>query len=453
MDPEQQQHPADSSVIVNGKAETELNTTAESKPALVPPPFPEGGREAWTVAFGAWLAVLVSFGFLNAFGGVFQQYYTVNQLAGTSSSAISWIGSFQTFCIYFMGTLFGALFDRWGAKPLIVIGGVGFALSCMLQSISTHYWHFLLSQGLLGGIALSCLFTPAYTAAQHWFLKRRGFALGIVTSGSSVGGVIWPILANRLIHDVGFGWALRIMGFISLALCFVSAVLVKGRLPPRKGKQFFAFNLFMKSGYTIFWSVSSSCREQSILIYLTIASACSSLCGVFFFLIFFLPSYGALHGFDANMTFYSVSVLNAASLFGRIVPGFLADRWGRFNMMVATALASAILTFASIAARNEASVLIIGVLYGFTSGNVVSLQGACVPPFMDDPTKIGVAVGQLLSVSAFAGLTGPPIAGALITNHGFWAAQVFAGVMLLAGSILIFVARQSLSAPGKRWIV
>jgi len=304
----------------------------------------------------------------------------------------------------------------------------------MFQSISKHYWHFLLSQGILGGITLSCLFTPAFVAAQHWFLKRRGFALGVVTSGSSVGGVIWPIVANRLIQHVGFGWALRIMGFISLALCLVSAVLVKGRLPPRKGK-LFAFDLFLKPGYTTF------CVGMFFVVW-----------GLFF-LIFFLPSYGALHGFDANMTFYSVSVLNAASFFGRIVPGFLADRWGRFNMMVATALACSILTFASIAARNEASILVIGVLYGFTSGNVASLQGGCVPPFMDDPSKIGVAVGQLLSVSAFAGLTGPPIAGALITHHGFWAAQIFAGVMLAVGSILICVARQSISAPGKRWII
>ncbi|KAJ7715649.1 major facilitator superfamily domain-containing protein [Mycena maculata] len=407
-DPEQQQHPADSSASDErgspGKEETELNSTAETTAAPGPPPFLDSGREAWTVAFGAWLAILISFSFLNTFGGVlhseskavpltptsvFQQFYTVHQLAATSSSAISWIRSFQTFCICFMSTLFVALFDRWGAKPLIAIGGVAFALSCIFQSISTHYWHFLLSQGLLGGIALSCLFAPVYltglsrnylllantllsqilhptyTATQHWFLKHRGFALGIVASGSSVGGAV---LANRLIHDVAFGWALRIMGFITLALCLVSAVLVKGRLPPRKGKQFFAFDLFRKPGYTIF------CVGMFFVVW------------GFFFLIFFLPSYGALHGFDANMTFYSVSVLNAASLFGRFVPGFLADRWGRFNMMVATALASAILTFTSIAARNEASVLIIGVLYGFASGNVVSLQGACVPPFMDDPT-------------------------------------------------------------------
>ncbi|CAK5271710.1 unnamed protein product [Mycena citricolor] len=442
-DIEQQQQSSQATVTASDEKAGEVSVAKT-------PPFPEGGREAWTVAFGAWLAVLVSFGFLNTFGVAhsgshspltdllhlwlrFQSYYAVNQLSSMSSSGISWIGAFQTFSLYCMGTPFGALFDRWGAKLLIVIGGVTFTLSCMLQSISKHYWHFLLSQGLLGGIALSCVFSPAYTAAQHWFLRRRGFALGVVTSGSAVGGVIWPILTNKLILKVGFGWALRIMGFISLVLCLISAALVKGRLPPRKGSTLFAFELFAKPGYTIF------CIGMYFVVW-----------GLFF-LTFFLPSYGALHGFDSNMTFYSVSVMNAASLFGRIVPGFLSDRWGRFNMMVATALASSVLTLASIAARDEASILVIAVFYGFTSGNILSLQGACVAPFMDDPSKTGVAVGQLLSVSSLAGLTGPPIAGALIAKHGFEAAQLFAGLTLLVGTILIAIARQFLSAPGKRW--
>jgi hypothetical protein len=116
------------------------------------------------------------------------------------------------------------------------------------------------------------------------------------------------------------------MGFISLALCLASAVLVKARLPPRTGKQFFAFDLFMKPGYTTFWSV--------------IVSSVINMClfddsvGMFFvvwglfFLIFFLPSYGALHGFDANMTFYSVSVLNAASLVSSLIgSSYVSERF------------------------------------------------------------------------------------------------------------------------------
>ena len=106
---------------------------------------------------------------------------------------------------------------------------------------------------------------------NHWFFKRRGLALGVVTSGSSVGGVVWPIMIDHLIinvrhspvpnsvrlflqdFQVGFGWALRICGFIALVLTCVAAMVVRGRLPPRAGTEFFAFPLFRQPAYTIFW--------------------------------------------------------------------------------------------------------------------------------------------------------------------------------------------------------
>jgi hypothetical protein len=45
--------------------------------------------------------------------------------------------------------------------------------------------------------------THDFFSVNHWFFKRRGLALGIVTSGSSVGGVVWPIMINHLIIKVG----------------------------------------------------------------------------------------------------------------------------------------------------------------------------------------------------------------------------------------------------------
>ncbi|KAJ3846503.1 major facilitator superfamily domain-containing protein [Lentinula lateritia] len=407
-----------------------VDNTPESNPGqsilLTPPKFPDGGREAWAVVTGAWLAVFVSFGFLNAFGGertfsikIFQAYYKQNQLSHKSESDIAWIGAFQTFCIYFMGSVFGSIFDKFGAGPLIFIGGVGFSLSCMMQSICKEFWEFFLAQGLLQGLCLSALFSPSFASINHWFFKRRGLALGIVTSGSSVGGVIWPIAINRLIGEVGFGWALRTCGFIALALTTVAAFLVKGRLPKRTGSEFFAFSLFRLPAYASF------CIAMFFIVL-----------GIFF-LLFFLPSYGGANGFDANMIFYSVSVLNAASFFGRILPGMAADSWGRYNIMIITGLISALLVLVSIAARNTASILVVGALYGFTSGNVLSLQGACVPPLLDDPRKTGIGIGQMLSVSAFGALLGPPISGWLIAFNGFESAQIFSGVMLAFGSFML----------------
>jgi MFS family permease len=48
------------------------------------------------------------------------------------------------------------------------------------------------------GISGSVLYTPATAVVGHWFLKRRGTATGIVSTGVGLGGVIYPIMLNRL---------------------------------------------------------------------------------------------------------------------------------------------------------------------------------------------------------------------------------------------------------------
>ncbi|KAJ3769557.1 major facilitator superfamily domain-containing protein [Lentinula raphanica] len=427
-----------------------LDEVTDTVPPSNPSPsFPDGGKEAWAVVTGAWLAVFVSFGFLNAFGA----YYKQNQLSHKSESDIAWIGAFQTFCIYFMGSIFGSIFDKFGAGPLIFMGGLGFSVSCMMQSlwsIPCFFFDptdFLLTLHLAKNSGNSSwpkdyfkifeIFTNYSISINHWFFKRRGLALGIVTSGSSVGGVIWPIAINRLIGEVGFGWALRTCGFMSFVLTSIAALLVKGRLPRRMGSEFFAFGLFRSAAYSTF------CIAMFFIVL-----------GIFF-LLFFLSSYGAVNGFSSNMIFYSVSILNAASFFGRILPGMAADSWGRYNIMIITGLLSAMLVFVSIAARNTGSILVVGALYGFTSGNVLSLQGACVPPLLDDPRKIGIGIGQMLSVSAFGALLGPPISGWLIAFNGFKSAQIFSGVMLAFGSFMLFITRSLLTRKDSvsGWVV
>jgi len=76
-------------------------------------------------------------------------------------------------------------------------------------------------------------FTPAIAVAGHWFHKRRPFAIGVMASGSSVGGAIYPIVLQRLIPKVGFPWAVRVMAFITMGCLAVSCVSIKTRLTPK----------------------------------------------------------------------------------------------------------------------------------------------------------------------------------------------------------------------------
>ena len=66
---------------------------------------------------------------------------------------------------------------------------------------------------------------------RGWFDKRRGAAFGIASTGSSLGGVIFPIMLNHLVKEVGFPWAMRISAFLILFLLIIANLTVRSRLP------------------------------------------------------------------------------------------------------------------------------------------------------------------------------------------------------------------------------
>lgn len=101
-----------------------------------------------------------------------------------------------------------------------------------MTSISSEYYQFILAQGICNPLGASLIFYPALSCTATWFDKRRALAFGIVSSGSSVGGVIFPTMLSRLLPRIGFGWSLRIPGFIVLALLVVANLTVRSRVAP-----------------------------------------------------------------------------------------------------------------------------------------------------------------------------------------------------------------------------
>jgi MFS family permease len=77
----------------------------------------------------------------------------------------------------------------------------------------------------------------AVTVISGWFLKHRALALGIAVAGSSIGGIVMPIMVEQLIKKAGFGWAMRGVAFLILFLLVIGNFTLKARLPPNR-KQF-----------------------------------------------------------------------------------------------------------------------------------------------------------------------------------------------------------------------
>jgi MFS family permease len=97
----------------------------------------------------------------------------------------------------------------------------------MMISISKQYYQLFLTQGLLLGVGISFVILPAFSVIPRYFVQHRGLAMGLTVSGSSMGGVIWPIALKNLFAEVGFGWGVRIGAFIMLPLLTVACFTVK----------------------------------------------------------------------------------------------------------------------------------------------------------------------------------------------------------------------------------
>ncbi|KAJ9142972.1 Riboflavin transporter MCH5 [Pleurostoma richardsiae] len=383
--------------------------------------FPDGGAQAWLAILGGTASMFCTMGFLNAFG-IFQDYYSQNQLKSYSQSTIAWLGSVQIFFEFACGIVSGPLFDRYGTIAFIP-ASVTYVVSIMLTSLCREFWQFFLAQTLLGGISIGFIFTPGVAIVGHYFQKKRAFAMGVVVSGSSIGGLVFPIVLNRLLYNnhLSFGWSVRICGFIIMVGLAFAALVLKPRFPPQKRN-------FDKS------------ILRSQLYILTVIGVWLINWGMYV-PFFYLPSYAIKQGMSPSLAPYMVAILNGASLFGRILTGMVADEFGRYDVLAAVAVFSSVLLFCWQAISSNAGIIVFSVVAGFFMGALVSLYPSCIVQIIPDPKNSGVVLGISSTIWAFACLTGTPVAGAILSAHSFAQVGDFAGAVVLAGGAIVAAAR------------
>jgi Major Facilitator Superfamily len=223
----------------------DLSTIPESEPVLPP----DGGLQAWTQVLMGHLVMINSWGYLTSFG-IFQSYYTT--YLGATPSAISWIGSVQIFLVYLIGTFSGSALDAGYFHTVLACGSFLQVLAVFMTSISTQYWHLFLAQGICKGLGDGLVFCPTISLVATYFSKNRVVAMACAASGGATGGIIFPVIAQQLLAEIGFAWTVRIMAFV---ICFNSAVVLSiahVRLPPRRTGPLVEWSAFKELPYTLF---------------------------------------------------------------------------------------------------------------------------------------------------------------------------------------------------------
>jgi MFS family permease len=301
-----------------------------------------------------------------------------------------------------------------------------------------EYWHFLLSFGLLAGLGSSLLFTPSIAAIGHFFSVRRGFATGIASTGGSAGGIVYPLMLQQLFAEVGWGWAIRILGFLALAMTAISNVLIRSRLPPLE-------NASAHPNAKIFKNVAFAWTTAGVFL----------LEFALFIPLTYISLYALDQGFSDGFSFQILTILNAASIVGRALPGWIADVIGPFNCNICCIGLSIITCFGVWlpAGHTTAGLVVFAISFGFASGSNISLGPICIGKLCQTQ-EYGRYYATCYTVVSIACLVNIPIAGSILrANNGNYSGLITLTGAVYTGSLACFLMARMSRTGRKVWVV
>jgi MFS family permease len=327
---------------------------------------------------------------------VYETYYLQTFLKDHSPSTVAWIGSIQAFAQFSATLASGPLTDRYG--PMVVVWPFSLLLvvAMMLTSLCTELYQFILCQGILLGVSCGLIFAPALAVIGHYFFQKRALAMSLASTGSPLGGIIFPIVLNNLIPSIGFGWAQRVCGFLSLALLLPAAVLLRPTSMRRKNS-LFLLDAFAKPAYYLQVIIP----VFSLLV--TMTNMCLQVTGLFMVVFglwtpyFYIATYGIEHGMSAKLANYLFAFINVGSFVGRVSGGFLAGWVGQFNVISISCYISSILIFIWLGVTSTGGLIVLATLFGASSGIIIALMMSTIAHTAEHPSKVRLLTGPCLN--------------------------------------------------------
>ncbi|KAI9481160.1 MAG: major facilitator superfamily domain-containing protein [Benjaminiella poitrasii] len=390
---------------------------------------PDGGREAWIVIFGCFCGMFSIYG-VNYSWGVFLRHYNQYVYVGKMTQ-LSWIGSICIALYFIIGPINEWVVQKLGYKKMLAIATILCPLALMLASISHEIWHLYLTQGVMFGIGASFVWFPCISAPQEWFSSRRGTAVGITMCGSGIGSLIFSNICQAVMLNLGYQWALRIIGFICFFFLILATLFVK-QLPAQQHQA--AGQSFSE----MFERQKKLLKNAQFNIMLMIGFITT-----FGYLVpsFLLPSYANALKLNPWIGTNLSAIMSAINAVSKLVNGSLSDRVGRINgLFICTFLAGIMSLAIWTNAHNEATIWVFAVLYGFFGGGYLTLFPASLPQ-VAGYDNIAAANGLLYFSNTFGYLFGTPIASAIINRSSYLYAAVWGGLLMAVGGLFCLALR------------
>lgn len=389
----------------------------------------------WRVVAGAFLVLCLAYGTQYSFGIFFA---VLLDEFGWSRASLSGVFSLYAFAYCAFGFPAGRLTDRWGPRAVITAGGLFLGSALAGMALVTRLWEPYLLYGVVAALGMGTAYVPCNSTVVKWFTRRRGLAVGLASSGGSVGTFALPPLAHTLVAAVGWRAAYVVVG-VTVGLLIVVVARVMRRDPESMGLHpdgaaVRAMGTAGPTPATVSWTLGAALRMPEFWL---LGAAFSATWIPVFIPLVHLVSFTRDLGHASLVGAWTVSALGAGAVVGRLVMGVLSDRIGR-KAAIATAMAMQMLAFLGfLAARDLGLLFASSLVFGYSYGTISTLFPAIVGDLFGRE-QAGSLVGFLFMLAGSMAAWGPLAAGAIYDATGGYdlAWTLAAGLNVVAIALL-----------------
>jgi OFA family oxalate/formate antiporter-like MFS transporter len=379
----------------------------------------------WVVTIAA-TGINLILGSLYAWG-VIGKSLVVNQHWTKTQAALPFTAS--TACFAFTMIFAGRWQDKMGPRVVALLGGIVFAVGLLCSSFATTPLQMFVAYGLVGGIGIGLCYSATTPPAVKWFPpSQKGLIMGIVVSGVGLAAVYASPLMNFLLGKFGisqtFVYAAACAGILislfSIALRnpppeyapVASASKTAGPKPAPVAKRDYEWKEVLKMGsFYQLWFMLALSASAGLMLIAQVATIAKDQA-------------------KSEWGFMAVALLAIFNTAGRLVGGYVSDRIGRTNTLMAAFILQAVNMFCFPLYTDMNTLMFGTAATGICYGAIFPLFPAAVADFYG-VKNLGVNYGLVFTGFGVAGVLGPILGSKLCDVSGSWNLSFFASAFQL----------------------
>ncbi|KAF4085287.1 hypothetical protein AMELA_G00115850 [Ameiurus melas] len=192
------------------------------------------GGWGWVIVVASFIAQLLAYGSPQSVGVLYPEWLDAFQ---ESKGMTAWVGSLVSGVGLIASPICSACVVNFGARPVTIFSGVMISGGLMLSAFAPNVHFLMFSYGVVVGIGCGLAYAATVTITCQYFDKKRGLALGIVTTGTSIGGFLYATAQNEFIELFGLDGCLLLIGSFSLNIVACGGLMRPLHLPAYYLKQ------------------------------------------------------------------------------------------------------------------------------------------------------------------------------------------------------------------------